>query len=73
MLLNTSKDTGLAVNIAKTKCMAVRRHRGMMANQRTRWVVRPNFVRTVATNCINFYKLKFPLNYFFSNQSIAEA
>ena len=32
MLLNAYRDIGLAVNIGKTKCMEIGRHRGMITN-----------------------------------------
>ena len=32
MLLNACKDSGLAVNIGKTKYMEIGRHRGIIAN-----------------------------------------
>ena len=33
VLLNACKDTGLAVNIGKTKYMEIGRHGGMIANE----------------------------------------
>jgi hypothetical protein len=36
VLLNACKDIGLAVNSGKTKCMEIRYHQGMSANEHIR-------------------------------------